>query len=189
MFSSRHPWLMMLDPFCPWHLWIFTAFHSFPVACCLDFFFSSGIFSPDFLFCWCHLLSIRFVLVIFESWQPCWLTALAPEAWHTLLSWHTASPTLTSLISCWKIARTSSTLCEKTWGFVCPSSPASPGRSNPTAIYNHCLANHNDPARTLPLVFTSLLSSLSNSLLYSLHFFTLSTSLISPLRENPYDWV
>ena len=36
---------------------------------------------------WFHFLLIRFVLVVFESWQPFLLTVLKPEAWPTFLSW------------------------------------------------------------------------------------------------------
>ena len=82
MSCSRHPCLMLplsLDPACSWHSWNLT---DLPVACCL----SGHLFLPDislnFLFWWWHFLSIRFALVIPESWQPlsCWqLGTLEPD--------------------------------------------------------------------------------------------------------------
>ena len=72
-----------------------------PVACCLSGrLFSLTFLSLNFLFWWCHVLSIRFALVISsESWQPLLLTALEPETWHTFLSWQTSFPTLLAFLS------------------------------------------------------------------------------------------
>ena len=90
-------WLLALNSHVglnpPWQPFLFP-------AVCLDIFLSLTFLSLDFLFWWCHFLSIWFALDISESWQPFLLTALEPETWHTSLSWQTSFPTfVTSLVS------------------------------------------------------------------------------------------
>ena len=170
---------LSFDLACACHLWILTAL---PVACCL----SGRFFHPDISF---SRLSFLMMLLSLdpacachsESWQPFRLTALEPEAWHTLLSWRTSFPTHgTSLLS--------SSLFP--FSFLLSSVPYS--LHFPT-LFNSQHSSILHSSLYISTVFTSRLSSLPSSLhfatffnpLYALlHFSTLFTSLLSSLPSS-----